>query len=128
MSEKPRRPQVLAGLVRRICRALHNETATKKHGGYLIYDDDFVRLSLDTYVANVSACVKVDGQTISVLHVSYNDMVQVYIEGKWEAYLESFMPMVQAKDAMDEAKNTFDKLCKEHGLVKKGAKINSVFA
>lgn len=94
---------------RTIARYLTTSTSSKKHGGYLIYEDDKIKIVLDTYVPNTDIYVKDGEHQIKVCTYNgahgYN---QEYHSGAWEEYVTSIYPLAleaqQKKEAEDDAR------------------------
>ena len=89
--------------IQTVCNYLTTRFATKKHGGFNIYEDDKIIASTDTYVPNVDLSVKVNNQTEHVFGCNcYGDQV-TYHTGKWEVYLEElFDKALEAKKIKDQ--------------------------
>jgi len=96
----------IAHKIATICEYLYTNTASKKHGGYLIYSDDKIKLDLDTYVPNTTAIVILPkGETEHVFTASYTGYIQTYHGGKWEDYLnELYEKALIVKEQRDEEK------------------------
>lgn len=74
--------------IRLLCDYMKTKYVSKKHGGYNIFEDDKVRLCLDTYVWNIDVYVKKpNGEEVLVLSRSYAGYNQVYHPGKWEDHI-----------------------------------------
>ena len=84
-----------------VARNLTTRSSTKKHGGYLHYEDEVIQISLDTYIPNLGISIIRDGQPIPVFsagHHSHGEP-QRYNPGLWVQYLQSLVPKAQAADA-----------------------------
>ena len=78
-------------MARQVAAHLKTRYISKKHGGYDIYEDDRIVVSLDTYVPNVSVqVITPQGERIPVLQASYSSWSnpQVFKEGRWLGYLK----------------------------------------
>jgi len=72
----------------------------KKHGGYMIFEDDKVEIIYDTYYPNVDVYVKgAEGKKHLVMCYSGHGFMQEYHHGEWESYLEDklYAKAVEAK-------------------------------
>ena len=84
-----------------VARNLTTRSSTKKHGGYLHYEDEVIHISLDTYVPNLGISIIRDGQHIPVFSASHHShgKPQRYNPGSWVQYLQSLVPKAQTADA-----------------------------
>ena len=73
-----------------VAREMHTQTTKKKHGGYQIYDDGKLVISLDTYVPNINVSIIREEQPISVFSAGHRswDRPGVFHPGRWIDHLE----------------------------------------
>ena len=73
-----------------VAREMHTQTIGKKHGSYLIYDDDRLVITLDTFTPNISINIIREEQPINVFIVGHRswDRPRVFHQGRWMDYLE----------------------------------------
>lgn len=79
---------------------MHTRYESKRHGGFNIYEDDKVRLILDTYVSNVDAYVKLPNDNFErVFSCAYTGGSVTYHKGKWENYLDELYKKAEEAEA-----------------------------
>ena len=89
----------MSTMVIEICRYLETRYEGKKHGGYLIYEDDKVELSYDTYYPNCDVYVKTNGEKHHVFGHSGHGHDYIRRPGAWENYIEELYKKVpEAKE------------------------------
>lgn len=106
---------------------LTDQSESKKHGGYEIYEDDKIRIAYDTYYPNVQVNVKIDGKNQLAAIFSGHGHTQEYHGGVWEKYvIGTLYPLALIKKEECLAKQQKRKLDDER---KKNARLNdaSVF-
>lgn len=103
--------KTLISTIHLLCDYMTTRHQSKKHGGYNIYEDDKVYISLDTYVPNITVYVKLSGNTKSrVLSIGHAGTIQEYHSGKWEEYIISLKEAaLTAKKELEEKKEIKDK-------------------
>ena len=83
-------PGKIAGMAKQVATHLRTRYQAKKHGGFDIYKDERIIVSLDTYVPNVTVRL-VDGSEFGqcVFSAAYHSHSRpdVYRPGKWTEYL-----------------------------------------
>lgn len=94
---------------RLVAEFLRTSYSAKKHGGYSIYDDGKIRVSLDTYVPNVDIWVYgVDPESpdrpTRVYAASYHSVArpETFKPGKWLDHLAQLA--LKAEEVRDEKK------------------------
>lgn len=88
-----------------LCEYCTTKREQKKHGEYLIYEDDCVECSLDTYYPNIQVNVKVDVCKELVYLRSGHGNTQEYHPGAWEKHIHSLEGVALAgQRAAEEAK------------------------
>lgn len=81
-----------------ICTYIPTKSQYKGHGYLEWYEDDKVRLVLDTYVPNMGVEVMGKVGWIGVFGKAYHSRPHRYRPGKWEDYLrETLWPLAEAK-------------------------------
>lgn len=77
---------------------------SKKHGGYLIYDEpEKIEISYDTYYPNVDVRVWINGQWELAAMFSGHGHTQEYHGGEWESYvLKALYPRALEAKAQHE--------------------------
>ena len=80
----------VATMANLVAREMHTQTIGKKHGNYLIYDDDRLVISLDTFTPNINISIIREVQPINVFIVGHRswDRPRVFHPGRWMDYLE----------------------------------------
>lgn len=80
----------VATMANLVAREMHTQTIGKKHGSYLIYDDDRLVITLDTFTPNISINIIREEQPINVFIVGHRswDRPRVFHQGRWMDYLE----------------------------------------
>ena len=69
-------------------RELRTEWRGKKHGGYNIYEDDKIVVSVDTYVPNIDISIKRGGKKLEeVYDADYFGRIYTFHPGRWQDYL-----------------------------------------
>jgi len=83
-----------------ITNELQTDYKDKKHGGYSVYEDAKIKISLDTYVPNWVIVVKLKDKTVTVASGGCNTPEDTnMIHGKWEEYFEAlYQNALQAKE------------------------------
>ena len=73
-----------------VAREMHTETIEKKHGSYLIYEDERLVITLDTFGPNISISIIREEQHINVFSAGLPswDKPGVFHQGRWMDYLE----------------------------------------
>ena len=61
----------VATMANLVTREMHTNTIEKKHGSYLIYDDDRLVISLDTFTPNINISIIREEQPINVFIVGH---------------------------------------------------------
>lgn len=85
-----------------LCRYCTTRTSSKRHGGYLYFEDDKILIGLDTYVPNLNIYVKTDSGKQLVLMRPYHGHLQSYHPGKWENYIISLRELsLEGKEKYD---------------------------
>ena len=74
-----------------IARYLKTRTEGKKHGGYLIYEDDKIKISYDTYYPNLDVHVLIDGDWQRAAIYSGHGDTQEFHPGAWTGYVENVL-------------------------------------
>lgn len=87
-NQRTKHTDSIHGKIITVCQFLRTRYASKKHGGYNIYEDDKIMVSTDTCVPNVDLYVKVNGNREYVFGCSYDGHQVTYHTGKWEQYLD----------------------------------------
>ena len=86
--------------------ATHLTTSTEKksHGSWNFYEDDRIHIRLDTYVANISVKIKVDGQWQDVYSAGYHNHAKPnqYNHGNWTQYLHALAERAGEAHALKE--------------------------
>ena len=84
---KAERVATMANLV---AQEMHTKTIGKKHGNYLIYDDDRLVITLDTFRPNISISIIREKQHINVFSGGLRTWEKpgVFHQGRWMDYLE----------------------------------------
>lgn len=85
-----------------VCTYMRTSYSSKKHGGYNIYEDEKIKMGLDTYVSNISVHVETGGKNVMVLLHSYAGYNQVYHPGEWENYILSLRPAAELCSRADK--------------------------
>ena len=83
------RTNTIHGRIITVCDNLTTRTASKKHGGYNIYEDDKIVATKDTFVPNVNLSVKTSHGHERVFSCNMEGRFVTFHEGKWENYLET---------------------------------------
>ena len=80
-----------------VAREMHTQTIGKKHGGYLIYDDGKMVISLDTFTPNINISIIQEEQPISVFSAGHRswDRPGVFHPGRWIDHLEKLSERAQ---------------------------------
>jgi hypothetical protein len=86
-----------------IARNLTTRTQGKKHGSYLIYEDDKIQIAYDTYYPNLDIYIKTPEKKVLVMLRSGHGYNQEYHPGAWEQYVASLIP--KALDAKQKAES-----------------------
>ena len=78
-------PGAVGAAARMVAHYLKTRSETKKHGGYDIYEDDVLEITLDTYVPNLDVRLLIDGEWVTVLSAGYHSYTrpQVFRPGAW---------------------------------------------
>ena len=73
-----------------VAQEMHTKTIGKKHGNHLIYDDDRLVITLDTFRPNISISIIREEQHINVFNRGLRSWEKpgVFHRGRWMAYLE----------------------------------------
>lgn len=75
-----------------IANFLRTRHEGKKHGGYNIYSDEKIEITLDTYYPNLDVRVKTpNGEEMEVYSVSGNGYINIYHPGDWELYCQDIL-------------------------------------
>ena len=92
-------------------RHLTTRTASKKHGGYQIYEDGKVVICLDTYVPNLDIqVIGPDGERITVFSAAYHSWhnPSIHRPGAWVQHILDLQPKIQEvkdrKEREDQAR------------------------
>ncbi len=88
-----------------VARYLKTKHRTKKHGGYDIYEDEKIRVTLDTYVSNVDVLVNLNEQWTTVFAAGYSSWghPQIFRPGVWVEHLvETLLPRAKEMKANQE--------------------------
>ena len=98
------KPEEIAAMAALVAAEMTNETRTKKHGGYVIYRDGKIRVSLDTYVANIHVQIIREGNEETVYSAGYRNHASPghFHPGLWIDYLAGLYE--QAKELRDQRK------------------------
>ena len=96
----------VAAMAALVAREMHTETTEKKHGGYLIYDDGKLVISLDTYVPNINVSIIREEQPISVFSAGHRswDRPRAFHPGRWIDHLEKLSE--RARTVAEEREET----------------------
>ena len=70
-----------------VCTYTKTRYEAKSHGGYDVYEDDKIRVELDTYVPNVNISISLNGEWQSVFSAGYGGSVGNFNRGAWVEYL-----------------------------------------
>lgn len=70
-----------------VCEYLRTRYASKRHGGFNIYEDDKIVALTDTCVPNVDLSVKILEEQEYVFGCNYDGHQITYHPGRWEEYL-----------------------------------------
>lgn len=82
-----------------VAKNMTTRTEYKKHGSYLIYEDDKVQISYDTYYPNLDVSIRMDDKWKLVLMRNGHGFNQEYHPGAWEEYIKSLAPKaIEAKE------------------------------
>lgn len=90
MHTQPTNSDRIASALRCVARNLSTHYQGKKHGGYKIYYDEEkqLRISLDTYVANIHCAWK----GVTVFSQAYHGTTSIHRPGGWEALVLALAP------------------------------------
>ena len=86
-----------------IAQNLTTRTEGKKHGSYMIYEDDKIQIAYDTYYPNLDVYIKTPEKKTLVLLRSGHGHNQEYHPGAWEQYVLSLVP--KALEAKQKAES-----------------------
>ena len=91
---KAERVAIMANLV---AQEMHTQTIGKKHGSYLIYDDEKLVISLDTYTPTINISIIREEQPINVFSAGHRswDRPGVFHPGRWIDHLEKLSERAQ---------------------------------
>ena len=80
----------VATMANLVAQEMHTKTIEKKHGNYLIYDDDRLVITLDTFRPHISISIVREEQHINVFSGGMRiwEKPGVFHQGRWIAYLE----------------------------------------
>ena len=102
MDDRPT-PETIFNAACMVANELQNKYIDKKHGGYAVYRDDRIRVTLDTYAPNVAVrIIHSADRDETVFSCAYHSAgsPNVYRPGAWVSYLlDRLLPM-----AMEVAK------------------------
>ena len=98
-------PQQIAGMAALVAREMQTSYRTKKHGGYRIYEDNKIRIALDTYVPNVDILLLREEGPMTVFVAGYSSWghPQVFHPGRWMEHLASLVPKARELKTEREA-------------------------
>jgi len=100
-------PESLLDACAAIATYCRTDYVGKSYGGYDIFQDEKVKIALDTYVPNISVYIKgLDGERATlVLFWNYGGFAQDFRRGKWIDYImETLLPRaLEEKRKSDEA-------------------------
>lgn len=83
-----------------VALVLQTEYQAKKHGGYAIYADGKISVTLDDYSRTRWITLQPDGPTVfSCSGVTHGQPVGIYRPGRWVRYLEGLADKAEAKTA-----------------------------
>lgn len=94
-----------------IAKFLKTSHSSKKHGGYDIYENEYIKISYDTYCPNVRVYVKMNEQCkLVLLHSGRGCNHQEHHPGAWEKYVTNVLypkaleakKLAEAKEKQDE--------------------------
>ena len=87
--QEPPTPAEIAAMANTVATYLQSSYTPKKHGGYAVYRDGVIQVSLDTFVPNVDVSVIQDGKANAVFTASYtrHHSPERYNPGEWTKYL-----------------------------------------
>ena len=86
-----------------VTQELRTDYIAKKHGGYDIYQDDRLRIVVDTYVPNIGICLVDRGQRVCVFSTAYHSAPTIYRPGHWEEYLADLSKQAHLKRTQRKA-------------------------
>lgn len=100
--------------------ALHmtDQSRSKKHGSYKLYEDEKIKISYDTYYPNLQVDIKVDGAWEMVARYSGHGYVQEYHKGRWEEYVMSLLPIALERKRKMEAEQKINEQARKEELFK----------
>ena len=80
----------VATMANLVAREMHTQTIEKKHGSYLIYDDDRLVITLDAFRPHISISIIREEQHINVFSAGLRiwEKPGVFHRGRWMDYLE----------------------------------------
>ena len=80
----------VATMANLVAQEMHTKTIEKKHGNYLIYDDDRLVITLDTFRPNISISIVREEERINVFcgGIRIWEKPGIFHQGKWMDYLE----------------------------------------
>ena len=106
---KEPQPQGIASMASDIATHLRTRYQGKKHGGYNIYEDEKIHISLDTYVPNLDIQVITPEGRETVFSAAYHNWHRpgIFRPGQWVEYLMGFGEQVErAKREAKEKRET----------------------
>ena len=89
-----------------VAREMHTKAIGKKHGSYLIYDDERLVITLDTFGPNINISIIREEQHINVFSAGLPSWEKpvVFHQGRWIDYLEELSE--KARTIVKERKKT----------------------
>ncbi len=106
-----------AAMARLVATHLRTRHTPKKHGGYDVYEDEKIRIMLDTYVPNIDVQIFPPGENpVTVFAASYTrwSNPEVFRTGEWMKYLEELLPKAIAeRDRKEDERQEKERLERE---------------
>ena len=98
------KPETIAQMATAVAAHLTTSTEKKSHGSWNFYEDDRIQISQDTYVANISVKINVDGQWKDVYSAGYHNHAKPnqYNRGNWTQYLQALAEQASEARALKE--------------------------
>lgn len=95
-----------------ITKHLQTRYEGKKHGGYNIYEDEFIELSMDTYFPNWTIIVKLPEERLTVASGSNQAEARPknFIPGIWQDYINDLYKKALNTKNNKETKETRDEI------------------
>ena len=103
MAKEAKQTYNIRRMAANIANTLRTSYAVKKHGGYNIYEDDRIHISLDTYVPNVDIAIRLNGTWTTVFAAASGNTPSIFKPGLWVEYLHGLQPQCESIKTQKEA-------------------------